>query len=282
MRGPTAPTPADVGALRRFGAGVGFLGRGLALWVRSPRLMLLGAIPALTVGAVYTTLLVLFALHLPEITAWLTPFAAGWDDTFRVAIRIVAGIAVSGLVLLVALFSYTAITLAVGDPFYERIWRSVEERQGGAPEGDQPFWASLRRGIRDGLRLLVVSIAIGLALFAAGFIPVVGQTVVPVAGALAGGWFLAVELTGFAFDARGFSLADRRRMLAGNRAGTLGFGVATYLVFLVPLGAVVVMPAAVAGATLLGRTVLPAGSTAGTDAGATGSGRPPTAGRSSR
>jgi CysZ protein len=33
----------------------------------------------------------------------------------------------------------------------------------------------------------------------------------------------------------------------------LGFGVATQLCFMVPLGAVATMPAAVAGATLLGR-----------------------------
>ena len=36
----------------------------------------------------------------------------------------------------------------------------------------------------------------------------------------------------------------------------LGFGVATQLCFLVPLGAVATMPAAVAGATVLGRELL--------------------------
>ncbi|RNE64159.1 EI24 domain-containing protein [Cryobacterium tepidiphilum] len=256
MRVPAPLKTASVGALGRFFAGVGYLGQGFRLWARSPRLMLLGALPALVVGAVYTAALVVFALNLPAISAWLTPFASGWDDTFRVTTRIIAGIAVSGLVLIVALFTYTAITLIVGDPFYERIWRRVEERVGDEPAGDQPFWGSLARGIRDGLRLLAASLVIGLVLFALGFIPVVGQTIVPVLGAFVGGWFLAVELTGFAFDARGLALADRRRMLGADRAATLGFGVATYLLFLVPLGAVVVMPAAVAGATLLSRAAL--------------------------
>jgi CysZ protein len=36
----------------------------------------------------------------------------------------------------------------------------------------------------------------------------------------------------------------------------LGFGIATFVCFLIPLGAVLVMPAAVAGATLLSRRVL--------------------------
>jgi CysZ protein len=39
----------------------------------------------------------------------------------------------------------------------------------------------------------------------------------------------------------------------------LGFGAATFVSFLIPLGAIVVMPAAVAGATLLSRRILQPG-----------------------
>ena len=46
----------------------------------------------------------------------------------------------------------------------------------------------------------------------------------------------------------------RSRRAASAR--TLGFGVATYLLFLVPFVAIVVMPAAVAGATLLTKDAL--------------------------
>lgn len=75
-------------------------------------------------------------------------------------------------------------------------------------------------------------------------------------GAVVGGWLLALELTGTPFDARGLRLRDRRRALGRIRARTLGFGIATWVLFLVPLGAVVAMPAAVGGATLLMRTAL--------------------------
>jgi CysZ protein len=45
-------------------------------------------------------------------------------------------------------------------------------------------------------------------------------------------------------------------MLGRSRARSLGLGVATSLVFLVPFGAILAMPAAVGAATMLSRTVL--------------------------
>ena len=252
MKSPRVP-----GAVKRFFAGPGYLARGLRMWVTSPRLMLLGAIPALMVGAVFVTGAVLFVMNVDTIAAWLTPFADGWDEPFRIATRIAAGLAASVIVIYAGLFTFTALTLAVGDPFYERIWREVERRDGGTvPESADSFWASVRRGVGNGIRMFAATAAIGVTLFAFGFIPVVGQLAAPVLGAVFGGWLLAVELSGFAFDSRGITLRQRRRMLGANRAGTLGFGMATYLVFLIPLGAVFAMPAAVAGATMLSRDAL--------------------------
>jgi CysZ protein len=77
-----------------------------------------------------------------------------------------------------------------------------------------------------------------------------------VIGALFGGWFLAQELVGAPFYRRGMRLPDRRHFLRAHRPLALGFGVAVFCCFLIPLGAVLVMPAAVAGGTLLARRVL--------------------------
>jgi hypothetical protein len=52
------------------------------------------------------------------------------------------------------------------------------------------------------------------------------------------------------------SRSSHAAFLGARRARTLGFGVATYLLFLVPFLAIVVMPAAVAGATLLSRDAI--------------------------
>ncbi len=70
------------------------------------------------------------------------------------------------------------------------------------------------------------------------------------------GWLLADELTSRALAARGLDRRARRALISANRARALGFGVATQLCFLVPLGAVAVMPAAVAGSTLWAHAAL--------------------------
>ena len=243
--------------IRSFFAGVGLFGRGLGTWLRRPGLMALGALPALIVGLIYVTGIVLLVIYSPAIADWATPFADGWDEVWREIARAAASVALVGLGVLLVVFTYTAITLAVGDPFYERIWRATEEMLGEAPgEPAGGFWGQLGRGVLNALRLLVLALGIGVLLFVVGLIPVVGQIAGPVLGAAFGGWVLALELTGFAFDARDVPLRARRRMLGRHRARTLGFGVATYLVFLIPLGAVIAMPAAVVGATHLTRRAL--------------------------
>lgn len=240
--------------MREFLRGVGDLGRGFRLWGSSPRLMLLGAVPAVIVGAVWIGLLVALLTSIDGLAAWLTGFADGWDDGLRAVVRVAAGLAIVLLAVVLGALSFTAVVLTVGDPFYERISRSVEECLGDAPdERDEPVLRGMLRAARDGLALLLVSVVVGLVSFLLGLIPIAGPVIGGFFGAVAGGWCLAVELTGTAFDARGFRLRERREALGRCRARSLGFGVATWALFLIPLGAVVAMPAAVGGATMLAR-----------------------------
>lgn len=243
--------------LREFVDGLGLLGRGIGMWARSPGLLLLGALPALISFLVLTAAFVVLCVFVSDLVGWITPFADGWSAGSRDTVRVLIGIALLGAALLVAVLTFTALTLAIGDPCYEVISRRVDVGLGGARgETEVPWYRSLRRSVADALRLVLASALTGLVLFAAGFLPVVGQTAVPVLGALIGGWYLAVELTGVAFERRGLRLADRRRALRGRRFLAVGFGTGVFVLFLIPLGAILVTPAAVAGATLLTRRVL--------------------------
>lgn len=260
MRTPTSAEPGDrrVGpSLSAFGSGVGLLFKGLAIYGRSPKLVLLGMVPAVISGTLYLAGLGALIYFSADLAALITPFADDWSAWARDGVRLIAGLALLGLGGLLGVLTFTAITLVIGDPFYEQISERVEARLGGVPdEIELPWWRSLRRSLADAARLILRSVLFGVPLFVAGFIPIVGQFVVPVVAALVGGWFLTMGLVGVPFQRRGLRLPDRQRALRANRPLTLGFGVAVFLCFLIPLGAVLLTPAAVAGATLLARRTL--------------------------
>lgn len=248
---------ATTGAVNQFFAGVGLLGRGVGMYARNPRLVLLGIFPALISGAVFVGAFAILIYFISDLAELLTPFADDWSEGVQDVVRFAVAAALLGLGGLVGVLTFTAVTLLIGDPFYEKISEQVEDRFGGVPgEIGMPWWRSLRRGVWDSLRLVVMSLLVGIPLFLGGFIPVVGQTVIPVLAAAVGGWFLALELVGVPFYRRGLRLPERRAMLRANRPLALGFGISAFCCFLIPLGAVLIMPAAVAGGTLLARRVL--------------------------
>ncbi len=122
----------------------------------------------------------------------------------------------------------------------------------------ESLWRSTWRGLREGIRLLAFGIAFGFAMFLVGLIPAVGAGVAFVGSALVGGALLSLELTAYPLSRVGVvRLADRRRIVRARRPLTLGFGVAAYLLCLVPLGAVISMPALVAGGTMLSSRLAP-------------------------
>jgi CysZ protein len=245
-------------AVRQFLLGAGLLGRGLGLCLRSPRMLALGMLPALIAGILYATALILLITHLGSAIEAVTWFADDWSTVWRDLFRVFAGLALIGVAGLLSVLTFTAVTLLIGDPFYEKISGLVEDRFGGIPGGEVevPLLQSLGRSLVDSLRLIGLSIVLGIPLLILGFVPVVGQILGAVLGGLVGGWVLALELSGVPFQRRGKRLSDRRAVLKAHRPMALGFGVAVFAGFLIPLGAVLLMPAAVAGAALLSRRAL--------------------------
>ncbi len=119
-------------------------------------------------------------------------------------------------------------------PFCELIAEQVEELP--RPARWTCRWQPLGMGLRDGLVLVLRSLLFTIPLLVAGFVPVVGQTVMPVALALVTAWFLALELVAVSFYRRGMNLT--RRGLA------LGLGLPASLLCAIPFAAIVVMPVA--------------------------------------
>ena len=244
-------------AITELVIGAGLLARGLSLITRRPRLFLLGAIPPAITSVIFTGLLVALIIELDPLTEWLTPFADGWDRGLATTIHVLVGSAVVAAALLLMVISFTTLTLALGSPLYDKLSESVEQQFGDVPELDESNARGIFRALRQALTLIAISVVGALLIFGSGFIPVIGQTVVPVISAIFGGWMLGIELVGTAFERRGLlRLGDRRAAMRSHRPRVLGFAVPTFLLLAIPFAGVVVFPIATAGGTLLARQLL--------------------------
>ncbi|GGH37817.1 EI24 domain-containing protein [Microbacterium album] len=238
--------------MREFWRGAATLIDGVRWWRHRPRLMAAGLIPAAIVGLVLSAAIVALALALPSITSFLTPFADSWDEVWSTLLRLVLGAALLAGSVVLAIVTFTALTLVVGEPFYDRIWRSVEQDLGGSvPDAPYGLW----RSVGDSASLVARGAFAALCAGLTGLVPVIGGACAAVLGALLNGRVLADELASRALTARGLPASERARFLRGHRARVLGFGVAVHVCFLIPFAAIAMMPAAVAGATLLARHV---------------------------
>lgn len=226
-----------------------------------------GLLPGLVSLVLYAGALVGLGYGADDLTAWATPFADDWSAPWLGLFRGFLTALVFCLGLFLGVITFTAVTLLVGQPFYESLSEQVDRSEGGeVPESGLPLWRELWISARDSLKVLGRVLLYGILLFALGFIPVVGQTVVPVLGFCVSGFFLAQELTSVALQRRRVELAEQLALMRSRRLLVLGFGVPLVLAFLVPLVAVFLMPGAVAGATLMVRDLTGADAEAPTDA----------------
>lgn len=245
--------------MRDLGAGFGHLLKGQRWVARHGRSYGFGLVPGLITMVLYVAALVALALWGTDFVAWATPFADDWSSPWLGLFRGFLTAVLFALALLLAVLTFTAVTLLVGQPFYEALSERVDRDvspDGTAPESGLPLWRELWISGRDSLRILVRAAVWGVLLFALGFIPVVGQTVVPVVGFFVTGFFLTEELASVALARRGIELRERLALLRTRKTLVWGFGTPLGVSFLVPLVAVFLMPGAVAGATLLARELL--------------------------
>jgi CysZ protein len=240
-----------------FVTGVRYFGQGFGVLTRRPRLLLIGMLPAVLTAAILLGAMIALVANIDHLAALVTPFAEHWSGGERLVTRLAAGIALIAAAVLLGLVGFTAVTLVVGGPFYENIAERIEDDLSiTAGHLDLSWWKQFLSGLRDGIVLLLRTLVFTIPLFLAGFIPVVGQIVVPVLVALVTAWFMALEVVAVPFYRRGIGLRDRTAMLRRRRTLALGLGLPAALLSMIPLLAIVVMPVAFAGGVLVALDVL--------------------------
>jgi CysZ protein len=244
-------------AVSEFAYGVGLLPRGLGLIVRRPKLFVLGAIPPLVTSLVFSAIVVIEFVNFESLSEWLSPFADGWPASVRGVVRTAVGVAFIGGSTLLMVVAFTTLTLAIGSPVYDKLSEFVEREFGTVPEFDEPAARGVWRAVRQSLGLIAVSLLGAVVLFFVGFVPLVGQVLAPVLGAILGGWLVSLELTGSTCERRGvLTMAERRKLLRSRRSRVLGFAIPTFLLLAIPFAGAAVFPVATAAGTLLARQLL--------------------------
>ena len=163
-------------------------------------------------------------------------------------------IASLAMILTVFYFSFTMLSGFIAAPFNGLLAEKVEKMLTGEvmiETNMQDFIKDVPRMLAREWQKLWYSLPKYIALFLFGFMPFLGQTVVPIIAFVFGAWMMAIQYCDYPFDNHKISFHAMRFKLAQNRTQSLVFGALITLCTLVPIINLVVIPVAVCGATAM-------------------------------
>lgn len=158
------------------------------------------------------------------------------------------------MILVLFYFAFTALANFIAAPFNALLAEKVEQQLTGELPAEVGFGAMLNdvpRMLNREWRKMLYSLPRLIALFLLGFIPVLGQTVVPLLAFAFGAWLLAIQYCDYPFDNHKISFAAMRKALEERRLMAFTFGGLVSLCMAIPLINLMVMPVAVCGATAM-------------------------------
>lgn len=157
------------------------------------------------------------------------------------------------VLLLVLFFSFTMLANLIASPFYGFLADRVAERERGlvsAPPGLKDIMLVVPRSVARELRKIGYYLPRLIGLLLLTLVPVINLIASPLL-ILFGIWMMAVQYLDYQADNDQISFIEMLRWMRGHRALSLGFGLPVYIGMLIPLVNLIVMPAAVAGSTIL-------------------------------
>ncbi|MEH6498745.1 MAG: sulfate transporter CysZ [Pseudoalteromonas distincta] len=157
------------------------------------------------------------------------------------------------VVLVVLFFGFSVVANLIASPFYGFLAEKIAEQERGLvspPTRYRDILLVVPRSLGRELRKISYYLPRLIGLLLLTLIPVVNLVASPLL-VLFGIWMMAVQYIDYQADNDQVSFIDLLRWMRGRRTLALGFGLPVYLGMLIPLVNLLVMPAAVAGSTLL-------------------------------
>ncbi|VXB65140.1 Sulfate transporter CysZ [Pseudomonas sp. 8AS] len=234
------PTPAL--------SGPHYLGEGLKL-ILSPGLRLFVLLPLAVNLLLFVGLIV---LAVQQFGGWVDAFMPSLPSWLSFLEYLIWPLFVL-LVLLIMFFSFTMLANIIAAPFNGFLAEKVEVVLRGRDDFPPFSWAELSamvpRTIGRELRKLAYFLPRAIPLLILSFVPVLNLIAAPL-WLLFGVWMMAVQYIDYPADNNKLGWNEMLAWLREKRWQSLGFGGAVYLALLIPFVNILVMPAAVAGATL--------------------------------
>lgn len=172
---------------------------------------------------------------------------------------------IAGLLMLFKIMIFTAaitvvfmgvsmIALLIAAPFNAVLAKSVEKHLLGEFVNENEISSSIMAQtphlIMEEVRKLIYFIIRAIPLLILFLIPII-NIAAPVLWFMFGAWMLAITYTAYPLENHEIPFKNQHVIVKQQRWVTFGFGVAVLLITMIPFVNLVIMPAAVAGATVL-------------------------------
>lgn len=236
--------------IRDFLSGINFLLRGFNLIIR-PDLRRFVVIPLIINTLVFMAAILLGIHQFNNLLDWLLPEKNSWWFEFA---RIAMWVFFTAGLLFVVFFTFTLAANLLGAPFNGLLSEKIETHLSGEMRQESGGLRDIIPGILPSLlnefRKLMYFLILGVTVFVLSLIPVV-NAIAPFLWAVFASWVLALEYIAYPMENHKIHFSQARAELKKKRIISLGFGTAVMFTTIIPLINLLVMPAAVAGATAM-------------------------------
>jgi len=226
-------------------SGAMYFFRGARL-IFAPGLRAYMIVPLLVNAVLFSALIYFGAGQFRELLDWLLPDWLDWLAVVLLPLFIIAA-------LVIVFFTFSLIGNLLAAPFNGLLAEAVECHITGQPipgGGVKKMIADLCRTIVSELRKLAYIVIRGIPVLLLFVIPGLNLAA-PIIWILFGAWMLAISYVDYPMANHGLNFPEQRRQLGQHSYLALGFGGAAMFALAIPLVNFLVIPAAVAGATIL-------------------------------
>lgn len=224
--------------------GARYFMRGLSL-LKKTGLKRFVAIPILVNALLMTALIYFAGGWLLDKIQWVVDWFPSWLSWLTWIITPVVALTL----ISVTLYFFSAVLNLITSPFNGLLSEAVEVQEFNATLPNEPMAQLVSRTLLRELKKLTYFMPRYIGLLIVSFIPVV-NFLSPALWFIFGAWVLTLQYLDYSLDNNGHSFSDLHTALKLQPLTTLGFGTVVAIGFMVPVFNLLVMPAAVCGATL--------------------------------